>query len=290
MEQFVDAIAQLLQDYYSGISIFSHRPAASGDISRTLLLKTSSGSFFVKYNQKDRFPGMYESEMTGLNLLRHSVQGLAIPRPIVVNTFQDLSFIVMEYLTPGNPDSVYWNNFGIGLANLHRVSSSAFGLDHNNYMGSLPQSNQCWNHWKDFYCNERIIPQAKLAFDHNLIDKNLLGNIERFCSSVPELMPEEIPALIHGDLWAGNCMPTLLSGAAIYDPACSYAHREADLAMTCLFGRFPEQFYHAYHESFPLAGGWEKRIDYFNLYPLLIHLNIFGQSYLSSVKSIIAPF
>ncbi len=154
----------------------------------------------------------------------------------------------------------------------------------------LYQSNKKHDNWIDFFRTERLEKQVKLARDHNRMGKTVVQSFENFYRALPEIFPIEPPAFIHGDLWGGNFMTDENGAPVIIDPAVYYGHREMDLGMSQLFGGFDHAFYEAYHHHFPLEKGWQERVDYCNLYPLMVHLNLFGGGYLNSVQSILRKF
>jgi protein-ribulosamine 3-kinase len=251
-------------------------------------IEINSVSYFVKWNDSSRFPGMFEAEEKGLNLLREC-SGCVIPQVIMQGITEPNTFLLLEFL---EKDISHWKDAGFVLGNMHnykRWTNTSFGLDHDNYIGSLKQSNTIHDSWKDFFTSERILPQVKLAMDHGRLSKNDLRAAENFCQRIDEIFPEEKPSLLHGDLWNGNFMFTS-HGPALFDPAVYWGHREMDIAMTKLFGGFDSAFYEGYNEHYPLEKNWELRIDYCNLYPLLVHVNLFGGGYADDVKQILKPF
>lgn len=173
---------------------------------------------------------------------------------------------------------------------MHTHSAEAFGFDGDNYMGSLKQSNIKHDTWAAFYTGERLMPMVKIAVDNCLLSNRDEQFFEKLYARLPGLFEEEKPSLIHGDLWSGNYIIANDDAPYLIDPAVSYGHREFDIAMTTLFGGFGRQFYRSYHESFPLAKGWEQRLDLWNLYPLLLHLNLFGAGYLGQVRDGLAGY
>jgi fructosamine-3-kinase len=179
---------------------------------------------------------------------------------------------------------------GQHLADQHRCSSKSFGWEEDNYIGSLPQINTYKTNWSDFYAENRILFQIKIAFDSGIINKEVLNKVERFSAKIEEIFPNESPALLHGDLWGGNYFIDQNQQPLFYDPAVYYGHREIDIAMTRLFGGFSPEFYESYNESFPLEKDWESRIQFGQLYPNLVHLNLFGVGYLSSVVDVVGRF
>ncbi len=271
------------------VRIFASQPLIGGDINSASRIETSLGYFFVKWNQADKFPEMFEKEAKGLNLLRTS-NYLRIPEVKIADSVGEHSFLVLEYLEQAPHETNFWTNFGTGLAKLHKASADYFGLDHNNYIGSLPQSNCKKDNWIDFFTEERLNFQLRLARDSHLVDSTILSASERLFKRLNEFIPKESPALLHGDLWSGNFMVGENAEACLIDPAVYYGHREMDLAMTKLFGGFNQSFYDAYHQEYPLEKGWEKRMDICNLYPLLVHVNLFGGAYVSQVVSILKRF
>jgi fructosamine-3-kinase len=195
--------------------------------------------------------------------------------------------LLLEFLErEGSQD---WNLAGTLLARLHRNTAREFGLDHNNYIGSLSQSNTFHPTWSEFFAMERILPQIKMARDAGAVDRTLASAAERFCSKLNEIFPDEKPALLHGDLWSGNFFFST-KGPSIFDPAVYYGHREMDLAMTKLFGGFDDDFYSGYENEFPLEKNWRARTDLCNLYPLLVHVNLFGGGYVRDVVAILTSF
>lgn len=144
--------------------------------------------------------------------------------------------------------------------------------------------------WPDFINHYRLQPLAQMAFDQHLLSPADLTAIDRLVQQLPRIFPEEPPALIHGDLWSGNFMTDSKGEAVMYDPAVYYGHREMDLGMTRLFGGFDAEFYDAYNETYPLVSGWEQRLEIANLYPLLVHVNLFGMGYVGSVRQVLKDF
>ncbi len=271
------------------VRIFSSHPLSGGDINSAAKIETSLGDFFVKWNRADLFPEMFEKEAKGLEMLKSANQ-LRVPNVKFVDYASNDFFLVLEYLESATPENYFWENFGRGLAKLHKTTSDYFGLDHDNYIGSLTQSNRKKNNWIDFFVEERLGFQLKLARDSHLIDSGVLGAAERLFNRLNEIIPKEQSSLLHGDLWSGNFMLGDQGEACIIDPAVYYGHREMDIAMTRLFGGFNHSFYEAYNQEFPMEKGWEQRLDICNLYPLLVHVNLFGGGYVSQVASILKRF
>ena len=285
----INSISKLLSSYFKQqIDVFSQSYVGGGSINSALKVETSKGVFFVKYNSKSRYPEMFDKEARGLNLLSKT-NAIKVPEVVTYGDIEDESFLVLKYIESGTKTIKFWDDFAKNLVGMHKNTNDRFGLDHNNYIGSLKQFNNWKNTWTDFFREERLEVQIKMARDSSLLDRGIISAFERFYNRLDEIFPYEPPALIHGDLWSGNFM-TGKNGAVIIDPAVYYGHREMDLGMSQLFGGFSKDFYTSYDKYYPLEKGWQKRMYYCNLYPLLVHVNLFGGGYVGSVKSIISRF
>jgi len=234
-------------------------------------------------------PDLFEKEAKGLAILSEA-DCIKVPEPLFEGKFHERAYLVMEFIESGNPSTNFWTDFGNFMASLHKNSTPDFGLDHDNYIGSLVQSNRQYHSWNEFFAHERIMRLVNQAYDCKFLQNSHIRYAEQLCSRLGDLIPGEIPALIHGDLWNGNFMVAANGKVAIYDPAVYYGHREMDLAMTRLFGGFAGEFYRSYMAGFPLAPGWEKRNDIFQLYPLLVHLLLFGGHYRETVVAILTKY
>ncbi|MPM06161.1 hypothetical protein SDC9_52457 [bioreactor metagenome] len=291
MKALTVAISQKLYYYYPDLIINSAKQVGGGSVCAAIEINTSEGRFFVKYSPSNKFPGMFESEKKGLELLALAHTKLTIPEPILCDCDGGgTSFLLMEFLESEIPEKNFWRNFGYRLALLHRNSSRQFGLKFNNYIGSLRQNNTFHSDWIEFFIKERLIVQFEMAVKNGFLKPESEREFDLFYKKLPNLVPVEKPALIHGDLWAGNYMSGPDGKAAIYDPSCYYGHRESDIAMTMLFGGFPNDFYANYNEAYPMEPGWRQRSDIFNLYPLLVHVNLYGHSYVSKTMDIIRSY
>jgi fructosamine-3-kinase len=182
-----------------------------------------------------------------------------------------------------------FEKLGSALASLHKITESQFGFSTDNYIGTIKQCNIQESNWVDFFYLHRIEPHVKWCYDEKLISRNILCSFENMYRCLHELFPVEVPALLHGDLWTGNQMNTP-DGPAVYDPAVYYGHREMDIAMTRLFGGFGEEFYISYNNEFPLEKDYVKRTAICNLYPLLVHVKLFGTAYLPEIITTVKRF
>ncbi|MBE87789.1 MAG: ketosamine-3-kinase [Verrucomicrobiales bacterium] len=206
--------------------------------------------------------------------------------------------IVMDYVHGHEQSSNYWQSLGTDLAQLHRApqppqtsnEGPMYGLDRDNYCGKGRQLNHFCVDGHAFFSDYRLLHQARLAYDNGFLESPWIIYIESICERLTELIPAQPVSLLHGDLWSGNLLVNTEGQPCLIDPAVYYGWREADIAMTLLFGGFPHDFYNSYHETWPLETDWRKRVPLYNLYHLLNHLNIFGVSYLEQVQSTISRY
>lgn len=226
--------------------------------------------WFVKVNAA-RFEDAFAAEADGLGGLREA--GYRAPLPRSHGVAAGRAYLLMEFLDlKGRVD---FPALGRMLAQAHRRAGPGFGWDRDNYIGATSQANGWCDDWAQFWSERRMKPQLALARSNGF--------------PLPEVPMQVLrghsphPSLLHGDLWSGNVSFTP-QGPVVFDPAAYYGDREADLAMTELFGGFPREFYDAYEQAFPLPAGYERRKILYNLYHLLNHLNLFGRSYLGQVE------
>ncbi|MEZ4960367.1 MAG: fructosamine kinase family protein [Saprospiraceae bacterium] len=269
--------------------ILSVHEVSGGDINQARLLVTGRGRFFLKMNTGKDAAAMFEAEAKGLDMLRKT-KTLPIPATLAAGNTEAGAFLLMEFIETGHRAAGFWETFGEGLAHLHRTTASQFGLDHSNFIGSLRQSNQGHGTWPAFYAQERLQPQLELAVRSNRLPASEALRFEKLYQKLPGLCPDEPPALTHGDLWSGNFLVSNRHQPVLIDPAVSYAHREMDLAMSRLFGGFDRPFYRSYEETWPLEPGFEQRLPVYQLYYLMVHVNLFGGGYAGSVRSVLDRF
>jgi fructosamine-3-kinase len=269
--------------------VLSESPVSGGCINDCYRINTDRGKFFIKINSRSAFPGMFEAEALGLETLRKA-DGLLIPEVVASGESENLAFLILEYIDQSPRSQDFDTDLGFGLAKIHRQSSNSFGFTSNNYIGSLAQVNEPKPTWPEFYFSQRLEPMAKKAFDKSELNREDLSQLDRLGKELGAIFPDEKPALLHGDLWSGNVISCEMGTPALVDPAVYYGNREMDLAMTLLFGGFRPDFYRAYEEAFPLETGWQERVPVCQLYPLLVHLILFGSSYYADVKSVIRDF
>lgn len=267
------------------LEITGSSPLSGGSINDVFLLKSSAGPRVVKLNKASRFPRMFEAEKEGLQALR-SANAINVPQPLSCGQSGDTAYLLLEYKPEGKPATNFWNIFARDLASLHRTSAEKFGFRTSNYIGSLPQYNESTTSAADFYISQRLEPQLKMAAERGFTFKYT----DAILKKISEEIPGEPPALIHGDLWSGNYLVNQDGLPCLIDPAVCYGPREMDLSMMKLFGGFREELFIYYQEYFPLEPGFEDRVPLWQLYYLLVHLNIFGSSYLQGVQNILKKY
>lgn len=289
--ELVHALEELFRQKEGvAVAVSKCRRLGGGSINEACMVEIGGRNYFVKWNNKNLYPGMFAAEAHGLQLLA-STQTLRVPGLIAEDNSGSWSYLLLEYIQTGFPDAAAWEQFGAKLAALHRNTSPFFGLDRDNYIGSLPQTNApSYASWPEFFVECRLRPQLQLAVRKGLLNSALQKQFETLFAKMEKLFPLESPSLLHGDLWSGNYLFSARGEAFLIDPAVYYGHREMDLAMSLLFGGFDRRFYQAYHEAWPLEPGWRERVDLCNLYPLMVHVNLFGSGYINQVRSILEHF
>jgi fructosamine-3-kinase len=273
-----------------GASVVRATSVAGGDINDAWRVTLADGrDAFVKTNA-DADPAMFPAEARGLAWLG-AAGTLRVPRVLAVSDPTGPAFLALEYLEPSRRKSDFDERLGRGLAELHRTRAPSYGLDYDNFIGRLPQSNRAHATWAEFYREERLLPQLELAVDGGRATAKLRAAVARVCSRLPDLVgEEEAPARLHGDLWGGNLHTDERGEPCLVDPAPYGGHREIDLAMMRLFGGFAERCFAAYAEAFPLSPGHEERVSLYQAYPLLVHVNLFGGSYVGAVERALARY
>ncbi|MCR9173613.1 MAG: fructosamine kinase family protein [bacterium] len=271
------------------VEVLSKTPLSGGDINAVFKIQTDQGMFCVKQNDRKRFPEMLQKEANGLVELAEK-SSFHVPKAIGAAEDENSQYLVLDFIEPGAKSNTFWEDFGKALAAMHRQTTNHFGWKEDNYIGSLPQYNRKHDNWSDFYAIERILPQIQRAFDSNKVDDKFVKAAERLCTKLDELFPKEVPALLHGDLWSGNFMVNADGSPVLIDPAVYYGHREMDLGMMHLFGGFSDSLFDVYHEEFPLETNWRDRIPLTQLYPLLVHVNLFGGGYVQSAATVIQRY
>jgi fructosamine-3-kinase len=269
------------------------RPVGGGCISHAVHVRTTNGAqAFLKYGaQPESPPGIFAAEARSLAVL-HETQTVRVPSVIGVNDTQDVPFawLLLEWLEPGPLTARSWETLGHSLARLHQFSHQDYGWSTPNFIGSLAQANEWTAAWSDFWRDQRMVPQLENAAHAGVLRAPERARIHMLLARIGDLLQsddDDQPALLHGDLWAGNVHAVATGEPAIIDPASYYGHREVDLAMAALFGGFDRRFFDAYDEVWARASGHQRRRLVYQLYYLLVHVNLFGDSYLASTMSVV---
>lgn len=273
-----------LESHFAGVG--DAQALSGGDVNQAACVGTAYGLIFVKW-KTDAPPGFFALEADGLRRLR-AAKAMHIPEALAWGDAPP--FLALEYIAPQSPTNGprFAQRLGEGLAQLHRDNpppDALFGLDHDNFLGSQPQINTPHADWPTFYRDCRLLPQIEKARQKGLIAAERERLLGRVTDGIETLLGdfEARPVLIHGDLWSGNFLCATGNTPVLIDPAVYYAEREVEIAYTELFGGFPPGYLDAYQAAFPLDSGYARRRVLHQLYPLLVHLNHFGETYGPSV-------
>ncbi len=257
-----------------------------GSINRAYRVPSAAGPVFVKINASSAL-SMLEAEAAGLVALQ-GANAVRVPAVLATGLAGDVAYLALEWIGLGAKHPTAERELGRRLAQQHRVTSTSFGWDRDNTIGSTPQVNVPSEHWLGFFREQRLRYQLDLAARHGL-PAPVVAQATTALARLDEILGDHRPrpSLLHGDLWGGNWGADAAGMPVIFDPAVYYGDRETDLAMTYLFGGFGRAFYAAYAAEWPLPAGAERRVDVYNLYHLLNHFNLFGAGYLQAVRAAI---
>lgn len=289
---FYKMLSQGFLEHLSNLigSKVEHVQSVSGsDISSAYLIETSKEKCFLKVNSNSTALEMFLSEAKALKTIANT-STIATPKVIVCDSFDEKHFLLLEYIEAKSPNSNDLKLFGNQLTQLHQVTSDEFGFDSNNFIGSLNQSNKKHYNWNVFYIEERLFPQFQLAKSKGLLNEKEIPNKDKLKEICFPFFNNVKPSLLHGDLWSGNYLISTSGKPYLIDPALYFGHNEVDIAMSKLFGGFGQSFYKSYHNNLPKDALTEDRFQLYQLYYLLVHLNLFGSSYYSSVKQILRNY
>lgn len=274
IKQFVSS---LHQDIFSSLS-----SVGGGSINDAFKYSAGGDKFFIKYNKE--VEGIIEKEVEGLEAI-NKLGCIATPEVIAFEKMDGYEVLVLSYIEGGLKTAKAWENFGEQLAEMHQKPAPYYGWSHSNFIGSLYQSNKPTSGFIEFFVDQRLKPQIKLAQKQQYFSSSEVNQFEKLFLRLNDILPETKPSLVHGDLWSGNFMIGEQDIPYLIDPSIHYNFRETDIAFTHLFGSFDSKFYDAYNHHFPLETGFQERISLYNIYPLLVHLNLFGRGYYGSVMS-----
>ena len=258
-----------------GAAVVATAPVAGGDIATATRLRLNNGTTALMKTLPHAPPDFFESEAHGLRWLAEA-GGVPVPEVLAV----DHECLILSWVEPGKSTNEAATGFGRALAATHRAGAPSYGSDRDGYIGKLPLPNKPTETWAEFYATRRVLPYLRLARDRGALDVADAGAVEAVVGRLSDLVPEEPPARLHGDLWNGNVLWGVDGRAHVIDPAAHGGHRETDLAMLALFGlpNLPRVL-DAYAEAAPLADGWQDRVGLHQLFPLLVHACLFGGGY-----------
>ncbi len=272
-----------------GRKILSANPVSGGDISLAFKIDLEGEPLFCKYHKGTQGFAMLQAEKTGLETIA-ATGSIKTPRVLHLGKLENSACLLLEYVERGHPSEKSMAHFGEQLAILHSCKHNSFGFDTDNFIGSLPQSNASKKTWHEFYTTERLSPQIRMAYDKGLLSREEVPGDNLMEARLRDFCSETQPSLIHGDLWGGNYLISTKGEAYLIDPSVSYAHPGMDLAMSRLFGGFSPSFYSGYESAANYVIPDQEEIELYQLYYLLVHLNLFGVSYAASVKRILRRF
>ncbi|WP_298652457.1 fructosamine kinase family protein [uncultured Proteiniphilum sp.] len=286
-----DILAHILPYIASRLEerVTNARPVSGGDISAAYRIDTVTEQYFLKVNGASFALEMFHAERAGLQAIEET-KTIAVPHVHLVDSIEGKTFLLMDFVESKRPDTSDYQRLGRQLAGLHQCSQADFGFPSGNFIGSLQQSNRPHSDWAEFYWSERILPQLQWALTNGLIQRQIMPEEEKAVSLFREISGDVKPALLHGDLWGGNYLIATDGTPYLIDPAVYYGHSMVDIAMSRLFGGFGAGFYEAYHEIIPKPAHYDDQIELYQLYYLLVHLNLFGSGYYSSVSSILKRY
>lgn len=258
-----------------------------GCINEAALIHCKEKTFFIKWNR--RFPAhFFEIEARNLALLQGKVR---TPHVYGWGEHGGVAFLLLDAIEQGSKQArAFSEDLAAQLIALHRNRGPYFGLHYNNYIGELQQDNTPCQELAIFFFERRLLPLIEKARAMGRLQRQHEQAAAQLAKRLPALLPDEPPVLLHGDLWSGNVMADHQNRAVLIDPAVYYGCREMDLAMMQLFGGFDATFWAAYRHAYPWQAGFEERVPIWNLYPLLVHLVLFGEAYLPAISRILEPF
>ncbi len=264
----------------------SERSVGGGCINAASVLEGDGRKYFIKLNRASGLE-MFAAEAAGLQELSKA-HAVRVPRPVCWGAAEGSAYLAMEYLELSGGGRGGLELLGQQLAKMHRFAGDKYGWQRDNTIGSTPQINTPSDDWVAFWRRHRLGFQLEFAAQNGYTGRlqhggaQLLEEVGAFFTTYKPL-----PSLLHGDLWSGNYAVNSQSNPVIFDPAVYYGDREADLAMTELFGGFGSRFYDAYRDAYPLDPGYRVRKTLYNLYHIINHVNLFGGGYLGQAERMI---
>jgi fructosamine-3-kinase len=260
-----------------------------GNFNLAVRVKSEKSEYFIKWTQGEH-QGLFEAEAKNLALIHHS-GAIDVPGVLGVGSHDEKEYLMMDCIQSAEKSTHYWSDFGGKLAHLHQQhATQGHGLSYDNFLGAAKQINSWELDGVQFFIQNRLKKQVDNAIYHRRISAEMEAQFESLYEKLPQLIPNESSSLLHGDLWSGNAMVNAKGEITLVDPCTYFGLREVELAFTTMFGGFPTEFYEAYHRTFPIEKDFHKRIPLYNLYPLMVHVNLFGEGYLPAVNKILSSY
>lgn len=286
MKELLSHISQITNKQFHNI-----QPLSGGSISSAYLLKWDKGAYFLKINTNSDALEMFVAEQKGLQAIEETAT-IAVPKVVHhIDVHKSKAYLLMDYVESKSASGNDYKALGTQIAKLHLNHKDKFGFTSDNFIGSLPQSNTQHSDWVSFYWQERIAPQLKLAKQNHMLKANEIISEQTAINVFKELFEADIkPSMLHGDLWGGNYLIAADGTPYLIDPATYWGHSMVDIAMSRLFGGFGNEFYSAYHHIIPKTENYNAQVDLYQLYFLLVHLNMFGRSYYGGVSAILKRY
>jgi len=278
-------LKKAIQSWMKPSEIITWKKVLGGDINESFYVKTDSQQYFIKIKSSPP-PRFFICEKIGLETIRKT-NTISVPNVFHVNENEQIGYLVLEWVS-GDKTEKTPKLLGHRLAQMHSITKDRFGFQHDSYIGMLPQPNGWFHSWIDYYREYKLLPQIKLAKSKRYLNSSLDRKLHKLLERLDEWLPSQPKAsLLHGDLWGGNWIVGKNGDPYLIDPSIFYGHDEFELAFTELFGGFPETFYNAYTEVNPLSRNYKDRKPIYQLFYILVHVNLFGESYLRSVERIV---
>ena len=274
------------ENFGKDVEIQDFTVVASGSVNSGVKLRTKTDVYFIKINELEP-NGFFKSEASDLSLLKPFVK---VPEAFGFGKVLGHNYLLSQFIEMGEAKSQTFSKAGRQLAKLHLSGNPKFGLDYNNYLSSVLQDNRWKTDGINFLIQNRILPMVGTCLMEEKISIDLYKGIENLCGRLGKIIPEEAPALLHGDLWSGNLVSDIAGDPYFIDPSCYYGLRESELAFTHLFGGFDASFYESYLEIYPLQPGFGERVSVYHIHPLLVHVYLFGSGYIAGIERILKRF
>ncbi|RYG74260.1 fructosamine kinase [Lentibacillus lipolyticus] len=285
MNRFMEMALQQTGDHSS---VKQAKRVAGGSINESYFVETEEQQYFIKYHH-DPPARFFELEARGLDLIRQT-NSIAVPEVYAYSDDKEGAFLVMEWVEGGHAHDTQWK-LGERIARMHQTFGDNHGFADDTFIGTLPQPNGLFSSWLDYYRDRRLKAQLTLGTERGCITGKRRERLERLLMNLEKWVPANVePSYLHGDLWGGNWLAGQEGEPYVIDPSFLYGDRHFELAFTELFGGYAGDFYKAYQDRFPLSPDYEDVKPVYQLYYLLVHLNIFGEAYGSSVDTILKRY